>query len=114
MRGAGLLATKLFWVLAYDTEFAMVDRNDDRHLGIQTLALALGRFDATVVMGFYASTLQAGPGRACRSLPEWRWIWPCADGAVERRRSGEPLRGSGGASPSPRQPPRRKATAMPR
>ena len=54
MRGAGLLATKLFWVLAYDTEFAMVDRNDDRHLGIQTLALALGRFDATVVTGFYA------------------------------------------------------------
>jgi 4-hydroxybenzoate polyprenyltransferase len=49
-----LLAGNLFWVLAYDTEYAMVDRDDDIRLGIQTSALTLGRWDVAAVMGFYA------------------------------------------------------------
>ena len=49
-----LLAANLFWVLAYDTEYAMVDRDDDRLIGIQTSALTLGRWDVAAVMGFYA------------------------------------------------------------
>ena len=49
-----LLLGNLCWVLAYDTEYAMVDRDDDIHIGIQTSALTLGRFDVTAVMGFYA------------------------------------------------------------
>ena len=49
-----LLLGNLFWVLAYDTEYAMVDRDDDLHIGIQTSALTLGRFDVVGVMGFYA------------------------------------------------------------
>jgi 4-hydroxybenzoate polyprenyltransferase len=40
-------------VLAYDTEYAMVDRDDDIRIGIQTSALTLGRFDVAAVMGFY-------------------------------------------------------------
>jgi 4-hydroxybenzoate polyprenyltransferase len=48
-----LLAGNLFWVLAYDTEYAMVDRDDDVRIGIQTSALTLGRFDVAAVMGFY-------------------------------------------------------------
>ncbi len=48
-----LLAGNLFWVLAYDTEYAMVDRDDDIRIGIQTSALTLGRFDVAAVMGFY-------------------------------------------------------------
>jgi 4-hydroxybenzoate polyprenyltransferase len=49
-----LLASNLFWVLAYDTEYAMVDRDDDEHIGIRTSALTLGRHDVSAVMIFYA------------------------------------------------------------
>lgn len=48
-----LLLGNLFWVLAYDTEYAMVDRDDDLHIGIQTSAITLGRFDVLVVMLSY-------------------------------------------------------------
>jgi 4-hydroxybenzoate polyprenyltransferase len=50
----GLLAGNLLWVLAYDTEYAMVDRDDDVRIGIRTSALTLGRFDVAGVMLFYA------------------------------------------------------------
>ena len=49
-----LLLGNLFWVLAYDTEYAMVDRDDDLKIGIQTSAITLGRFDVAAVMLFYA------------------------------------------------------------
>jgi len=49
-----LLAGNLFWVLAYDTEYAMVDRDDDVRLSIKTSALTLGRWDVAAVMVFYA------------------------------------------------------------
>ncbi|MCV2358461.1 4-hydroxybenzoate octaprenyltransferase [Paucibacter sp. TC2R-5] len=54
-----LLLANLFWVLAYDTEYAMVDRDDDIRLGIKTSALTLGRFDVAAVMGFYGVYLAA-------------------------------------------------------
>jgi 4-hydroxybenzoate polyprenyltransferase len=50
----GLLVGNLFWVLAYDTEYAMVDRDDDLKIGIKTSAITLGRFDVAGVMAFYA------------------------------------------------------------
>ena len=50
----GLLIGNLFWVLAYDTEYAMVDRDDDLAIGIRTSAITLGRFDVPAVMLFYA------------------------------------------------------------
>lgn len=53
-QAAWLLLGNLFWVLAYDTEYAMVDRDDDLRLGIKTSAITLGRFDVAAVMGFYA------------------------------------------------------------
>jgi 4-hydroxybenzoate polyprenyltransferase len=49
-----LLVGNLFWVLAYDTEYAMVDRDDDVRLGIGTSAITLGRWDVPAVMVFYA------------------------------------------------------------
>ena len=49
-----LLLGNLFWVLAYDTEYAMVDRDDDLRLGMKTSAITLGRFDVAAVMLFYA------------------------------------------------------------
>jgi 4-hydroxybenzoate polyprenyltransferase len=52
-----LLLGNLFWVLAYDTEYAMVDRDDDLRIGIKTSAITLGRFDVVAVMTFYAAFL---------------------------------------------------------
>jgi 4-hydroxybenzoate polyprenyltransferase len=48
-----LLAGNLFWVLAYDTEYAMVDRDDDLKIGIRTSAITLGTWDVPAVMLFY-------------------------------------------------------------
>src|SRR5215211_3344743 len=45
-----LLLGNLFWVLAYDTEYAMVDRDDDVRIGMKTSAITLGRADVPVVM----------------------------------------------------------------
>ncbi|KQV99671.1 4-hydroxybenzoate octaprenyltransferase [Rhizobacter sp. Root1221] len=52
-----LLLGNLFWVLAYDTEYAMVDRDDDLKIGIKTSAITLGRFDVAGVMLFYVVAL---------------------------------------------------------
>ena len=52
-----LLAANICYAFAYDTEYAMVDREDDRKLGLRTSALALGRFDVAGVMGAYAGML---------------------------------------------------------
>ncbi len=49
-----LLAGNLFWVLAYDTEYAMVDRDDDLKIGMKTSAITFGRFDVLAVMASYA------------------------------------------------------------
>ena len=49
-----LLLGNLFWVLAYDTEYAMVDRDDDLKIGMKTSAITLGRLDVPAVLLFYA------------------------------------------------------------
>ena len=61
----GLMLGNLFWVLAYDTEYAMVDRDDDLRIGMKTSAITLGRFDVAAVMGFYAVYLVV-------------WLWVAA------------------------------------
>jgi 4-hydroxybenzoate polyprenyltransferase len=48
-----LLLGNLFWVLAYDTEYAMVDRDDDLKTGMKTSAITLGRWDVPAVLLFY-------------------------------------------------------------
>ena len=53
----GLLLVNSFWVLAYDTEYAMVDRDDDLRIGMKTSAITLGRHDVAGVMVFYAAHL---------------------------------------------------------
>jgi 4-hydroxybenzoate polyprenyltransferase len=53
----GLLVGNLFWVLAYDTEYAMVDRDDDLKIGMKTSAITLGRWDVLAIAGFYAAYL---------------------------------------------------------
>lgn len=52
-----LLLGNVFWAVAYDTEYAMVDRDDDIRIGIKTSALTFGRFDVLAVMLCYAALL---------------------------------------------------------
>ena len=52
-----LLLGNLFWVLAYDTEYAMVDRDDDLKIGMKTSAITLGQWDVAAVMFFYVAFL---------------------------------------------------------
>lgn len=77
----GLLLGNLFWVLAYDTEYAMVDRDDDLNIGMKTSAITLGRWDVAAIMGFYgvylaiwAALLEA----ATRSHWFWLGLWGAA------------------------------------
>jgi 4-hydroxybenzoate polyprenyltransferase len=49
-----MLVANLFWVVAYDTEYAMVDRADDMKIGIRTSALTFGRYDVAAVALCYA------------------------------------------------------------
>lgn len=52
-----LFAANIFYAFAYDTEYAMVDRDDDAKIGIRTSALTLGRYDVAAVMASYAAML---------------------------------------------------------
>lgn len=52
-----LLLANVFWAIAYDTEYAMVDRDDDLKLGLRTSAITFGRYDVMAVMLCYALTL---------------------------------------------------------
>ncbi len=52
-----LLLANVFWAVAYDTEYAMVDREDDLKIGIKTSAITFGRFDVAAVMLCYGLTL---------------------------------------------------------
>ena len=52
-----LLSANIFYAFAYDTEYAMVDRDDDARIGIRTSALTLGHWDVAAVMGSYALML---------------------------------------------------------
>src|SRR5574343_520714 len=62
-----LLLANVFWAVAYDTEYAMVDRDDDIHLGIHSSALLFGKYDVAAVTGrmsglgaaYYAGLLAA-------------------------------------------------------
>ena len=62
-----LLIGNLFWVLAYDTEYAMVDRDDDLKIGMKTSAITLGRFDVIGIMIFYILYLGI-----------WHWLIACS------------------------------------
>ena len=53
--GWPMLAINLFWVIAYDTEYAMVDRDDDLRIGMRTSAITFGRFDVAAIAISYAA-----------------------------------------------------------
>ena len=76
----GLVLSNLFWVLAYDTEYAMVDRDDDLRIGMKTSAITLGERDVPMVMGFYMVYLLTWGGwLASLGLhPVWMVFWGAA------------------------------------
>jgi 4-hydroxybenzoate polyprenyltransferase len=74
-----LLAANVFWSVAYDTAYAMVDRDDDLKLGMRTSAITFGRFDVAAIMFCYAMAL--GIDLACGWMLGLRW-WFVAGVAV--------------------------------
>ena len=70
----GLLLGNLFWVLAYDTEYAMVDRDDDLKIGMKTSAITLGQWDVAAIAGFYVAFLALWA--QLLNVPErGAWLW---------------------------------------
>ena len=81
-----LLLGNLFWVIAYDTEYAMVDRDDDLRIGMKTSAITLGRFDVAAVMFCYAVflciwVLALWP--QTQSWPSWLFLLGIAAAAAQ-------------------------------
>jgi 4-hydroxybenzoate polyprenyltransferase len=68
-----LLAANVCWAIAYDTEYAMVDRDDDLRIGIKTSAITFGRFDVAAVMICYAATIAILAGIGVRISAGWAW-----------------------------------------
>ncbi len=73
-----LLLANIFWTVAYDTEYAMVDRDDDRKIGIRTSAILFGRYDVAAVMLCHVVFLAIMAGIAW-SL---QLAWPCYTGLL--------------------------------
>jgi 4-hydroxybenzoate polyprenyltransferase len=78
-----LLLGNLFWVLAYDTEYAMVDRDDDLRIGMKTSAITLGRWDVVAVMAFYGLHLAIWSWVVSPVLAGWGWWMGAAVAAVQ-------------------------------
>ena len=68
-----LMAGNLFWVLAYDTEYAMVDRDDDLQIGMKTSAITLGNADVPAVTAFYLMFLAIWTAALWRVVNPWVW-----------------------------------------
>jgi 4-hydroxybenzoate polyprenyltransferase len=66
-----LFAANIFYAFAYDTEYAMVDRDDDARLGIRTSALTLGQWDVAAVMASYALMLALLAAAGARLSLAW-------------------------------------------
>ena len=69
-----MLVGNLFWVLAYDTEYAMVDRDDDLRIGMKTSAITLGRWDVAAVLSFYLVQLAIWIGALASLMKPWA-LW---------------------------------------
>ncbi|MFC7407985.1 4-hydroxybenzoate octaprenyltransferase [Hydrogenophaga atypica] len=71
----GMLLGNLFWVLAYDTEYAMVDRDDDLKIGMKTSAITLGRWDVPAITAFYVIYLAVWAALLAPLMPSaGRWL----------------------------------------
>ncbi len=57
LEGWVMLAGNIAWAIAYDTEYAMVDRPDDLRIGIKTSAITFGEWDVRMVALSYITSL---------------------------------------------------------
>lgn len=69
-----LLGANVLWAVAYDTEYAMVDREDDLKIGIKSSAIFFGKYDVAAVMACYAAMLGIF-GYIGYALRFGRWYW---------------------------------------
>jgi 4-hydroxybenzoate polyprenyltransferase len=77
-----MLLGNFFWVLAYDTEYAMVDRDDDLKINIKTSAITLGKFDVLGVMVFYALFIAIWAGIGYTQRLGWPYFLGLAAAAL--------------------------------
>jgi 4-hydroxybenzoate polyprenyltransferase len=79
-----MLLANVFWSVAYDTEYAMVDRDDDIEIGIRTSAITFGRFDVLAILICYAITLAiyAGIGMMLKFSALYWFGWAVAAGCA--------------------------------
>jgi 4-hydroxybenzoate polyprenyltransferase len=77
-----MLAANILWAIAYDTEYAMVDREDDRKIGIRTSALLFGRFDVVAIMLCYTAMLAILVGVGMMVHRKWPYYLGLAVAAV--------------------------------
>lgn len=78
-----LLLGNLFWVIAYDTEYAMVDRDDDLKIGMKTSAITLGRFDVLGVISCYLLLLLCWAWALRDEALGWPWYAALAVSALQ-------------------------------
>jgi 4-hydroxybenzoate polyprenyltransferase len=83
MQAWGLMAFNLFWVLAYDTEYAMVDRDDDLRIGMKTSAITLGHFDVAAIMVFYLAFLEGWFVLLADEQLGWPWFFALGLASVQ-------------------------------
>ena len=69
----GLLIANVFWTIAYDTEYAMVDKNDDLKIGIKTSAITFGQYDVAAVMLCYALFIIIMAALGAQA--GWNWMY---------------------------------------
>ena len=68
-----LLLANVFWAVAYDTEYAMVDRDDDLKIGIRTAAITFGRYDVAAIMVCYGAALGILTWAGWQARLGWGW-----------------------------------------
>jgi 4-hydroxybenzoate polyprenyltransferase len=70
-----LFVGNIFWTIAYDTAYAMVDRDDDLRLGLRTSAITFGRYDVLAIAVSYALLLFSQLWVAyLAQLNDWFWL----------------------------------------
>jgi 4-hydroxybenzoate polyprenyltransferase len=78
-----MLAANISWAIAYDTEYAMVDRDDDLKLGLRTAAITFGRRDVLAIMICYALTLALlALAGVMEGFVGWYWLGLALAGVI--------------------------------
>ncbi|GAA6142948.1 UbiA family prenyltransferase [Hydrogenophaga sp. 5NK40-0174] len=88
-----LMLGNLFWVIAYDTEYAMVDRDDDLKIGMKTSAITLGDRDVPAVIGCYLIYLAVWTWVLWPQINQWVWSVAVVVALIQVARHWQLIRG---------------------